>query len=325
MHCVLGLFQLGDDALNEVIDGFRVALLDFKDIADVVFHLLEFFLLLTVLVEIMTDLVNVINRVEDLVRFFLGLVLHPNLVFELRVQLGVLSLDFLDFILNLLHLLALVVHLTSHHVDLALFLLKNLLSLSRNQRLPLLEPLVFLLEINKAVAEPQNGLLALGFAAFRLVRRRNNFSQFFVFDDFLQKSAELFVGLKLLRPFAKLDLLPFDFLPEVLDLVLKAEHLFFVGLQLFVFLLAFEGRLDHDRDVGLHCCRHLLLLLSELLGFLVQLLGLGNNLLLLIHEFVVDLALLPLLLEQPHGLKWTLGLHHEGTHLVQIFVGNLLL
>ena len=193
MHCVLGLFQLGNDALDEGVDGFRVALLDFEDIADVVLNLLEFFLLLTVLVELVADLVNVINRVEDLVRFFFGLVLHPNLVFKLRVQLGVLSLDFLDFILNLLHLLALVVHLTSHQINLPLFLLQHFLALGSNERLPFFKSLVLFLEVDEALSEPQNGLLALRFAAFRLVGCRNNLSQLFVFDNLLKESAELFV------------------------------------------------------------------------------------------------------------------------------------
>ena len=100
-----------------------------------------------------------------------------------------------------------------------------------------------------------------------------------------------------MRSVLQFSLLSFDLLPQVLDLALKAQHLLFVRLQLFVFLLALEGSFDHDSDVGLDRGRHLLLLLSELLGFFVQLLGLRNNFFLLVHELVVYFALLSLFLE----------------------------
>ena len=203
MNGVLCLLELGNDALNEGVDGFRVTLFNFKDVAQVVLDPLEFLLLISVFVKLMANLVDVVNRIEDLMRFFLRLVLHTDLVLEFRVQLCILGLYFLNFILNLLHFLALVVHLTGHNIDLALLVLKDFLALSSNQRLPFFQPLVFFFEVNEALAKPHDALLVFRLAAFRFVGRSNDLRQLLVFNDLLQEGTELFVRFQLLLAVAQ--------------------------------------------------------------------------------------------------------------------------
>ena len=69
---------------------------------------------------------------------------------------------------------------------------------------------------------------------------------------------------------------------------------------------------------------HLALLLEELVLLVVKLLGLLDDLVLLVGETVVDLALLSLLLQKPHRLEGALALDDERAHLVEVLVGQLL-
>ena len=56
---------------------------------------------------------------------------------------------------------------------------------------------------------------------------------------------------------------------------------------------------------------------------MVELFRLGNDVFFLLSETLINLALLPLLLQQAHRLQRALALHDERPHARQILVGNL--
>ena len=94
-------------------------------------------------------------------------------------------------------------------------------------------------------------------------------------------------------------------------------------LQSFVFLLALLLIFQDLLLVSGDCCQHLSLTLQELLLLLIELLGLSNDVLLLLGETLVDLPFLPFFLEQSHGLEGALALDDKRSHSGQVLVADL--
>ena len=94
-------------------------------------------------------------------------------------------------------------------------------------------------------------------------------------------------------------------------------------LQALVLLLALLLVLE---NLGLVSCdrgKNLTLSLQELLLFIIELLSLGDDILFLLGETLVDLTLFPFLLEQAHSLQGTLALDNERPHPCQILISDL--
>ena len=62
---------------------------------------------------------------------------------------------------------------------------------------------------------------------------------------------------------------------------------------------------------------------QELLFLLVELLGFGDDLLLLLGETLINFTLLALFLQKSDGLKGPLTLDYEGTDASEVLVGDL--
>ena len=63
--------------------------------------------------------------------------------------------------------------------------------------------------------------------------------------------------------------------------------------------------------------------LQELLLFIIELLSLGDDVLFLLSETLVNLAFFPFLLEQAHCLQRTLALDNKRPHPCQILISDL--
>ena len=81
--------------------------------------------------------------------------------------------------------------------------------------------------------------------------------------------------------------------------------------------------LIHGLQIGLDYSSHLFLLFGELVLLVVKFLSLFDDLLFLFYETLVYFSLFTFFLEKTNGLKWSLTLHDESSHLVQVFVGDL--
>jgi hypothetical protein len=93
------------------------------------------------------------------------------------------------------------------------------------------------------------------------------------------------------------------------------------SLELLGLLLTLELILHHSRDIVLDLRGHILLHEGELLSFIVQLFGLGDDVLFLSVETVIDVTLLSFFLQESDGLHRSLTLNHEGSDFVHVIVG----
>lgn len=105
-----------------------------------------------------------------------------------------------------------------------------------------------------------------------------------------------------------------DFVQDFLVGLLCSFEIFFLSLPLFVVA-------DKGLVVFLNLGYHFALLLQEFVLLLVEFPCFLNDVVFLLGETVVDLPLLPLLLEKPDSLEWTLALDDESAHFVEVFVG----
>ena len=94
-------------------------------------------------------------------------------------------------------------------------------------------------------------------------------------------------------------------------------------LQTLVFLFALLLVLQDLCLVSCNRGQDLTLSLQELLLFIVELLGLGDDVLFLLGETLVDLTLFSFLLQEAHCLQWTLALDNECSHSGQVFISDL--
>jgi len=156
VHSRLCLFQLNDDVANVSFKSLRIALFNLQDSLVWVglgLQLLELMFNVTMLVQHLSHLVYVINRIDDLVSFLFRFVLLSNLVFELIVELSVNLLNLFDLSLNFLHFFRFCVHFLGHLLDLTLFLLANCLHLLSNGNFTLPKIPILLLQVDESVAE----------------------------------------------------------------------------------------------------------------------------------------------------------------------------
>ena len=125
---------------------------------------LELMFNVTMLVQHLSHLVYVINRIDDLVSFLFRFVLLSNLVFELIVELSVDLLNLFNLCLKFLHFFRFCVHFLSHLLDLALFLFAYCLHLLGNGNFALPENPILLPLVDEFFAEPSDSqfFLVLG-------------------------------------------------------------------------------------------------------------------------------------------------------------------
>ena len=109
-----GIRQLSNHILNELLLLFLVATLKLLHVY--LLELLQSGSLQIHLRQLLTNAVDTVNSIDDLLSLFDVLIRLVNLVFEVLLQLRVDLSDFLDLVLDFLHVLTALVHLCRHFV-----------------------------------------------------------------------------------------------------------------------------------------------------------------------------------------------------------------
>jgi hypothetical protein len=173
------------DARDVVSDCLRVSLLDLAHVNCVPGHgpahvpLFGHFL---------ANVEDRLNRVDDLSRFFSALVLPVNLTAEVVLKLAVFTRNFLNLVLNFLHLLRLLIHLCGHLLNLLAFFCFDLFHPLVDLRLALFQDLVLLLQVDKPIAKPLNLNLLVRFARLAALASCDDLCELFILDYRLQKN-----------------------------------------------------------------------------------------------------------------------------------------
>ena len=128
---------------------------------------------------------------------------------------------------------------------------------------------------------------------------------------------------KLALPILQFHLLLVDALLQLLNCLLVVERSCIQRLEPLVLFLALLLVLEDLLLVGGDVGENLALPLQELLLLVVELFGLGDDVLFLLGELLVNGSLFPLLLEQADGLQGALALHDEGADPRQILITDL--
>ena len=112
---------------------------------------------------------------------------------------------------------------------------------------------------------------------------------------------------------------------QVLDLPLLSLYLLLLSLKLVFFLFTFLTIVGQVLYLGRYLGDHAILFLFGGRSHLLELFGLLDDFVLLLHELFVDFTFLALLLEESHGLQRTLTLDDEGSGLVKVVLGDFVL
>ena len=261
--------------------------------------------------EVLARRRDVVDGADDLADLLVVGVFALDFVFEVLLERLVLHLDVLDLKLQRGHLALLVVELGRHGRQLLPLVLLHLLHGLVNVFLLVVQLFVFVFKVYEAPAQT--------FDAEAVVV----VDVLVVHHHLLQELGILPQVAKLTLPRVKSMLLLVDLLPQLLDGLLVFERSLVQLLESLVLLLALLLVLQDGLLVGRDARQDLLLPLNEGLLLFVELLGAGDDVLLLRGETLVDLSFLPFFLQEADGLERALALDDEGSDAGEVLVADL--